>query len=519
MNGTGHWVTGITSYLRVLAMSALLPTWAGVSYAEHQVEGITWMLSQEELGYKISKAGSTEHTVRGGILGDEMGLGKTVQSLALIVNSTAKKTLIVMPLAVKKQWEEAAMKCEVNLFTATPNGGRWLKQRSANSSKPTIHIAHYDKVANKSELCEGENYDRIIIDEAQTIRNAKTKKAKAVLEIKATYKWVLTATPIVNKMDDAVTYLKFIGAPIAASSGKWRDEYEEWVRNLYMARTRDMCEAPAGLTMPPDPIKEIRHLEFTNPEEEKVYMSIRSGLEDQWRRARASSGKSQMLQEFSILLRLRQISVNPQIYIKARQKEEGGWVGPEFHSVSRKFDEIASLLRDSHEAGVSNRWIIFCQFHEEMEMMASFLKAFPFVGSVLQYHGGMSMKDRDAAINESHVISGSGKQDVFLIQLQAGGTGLNLQHYDRVIFVSPWWTAALLDQALGRAVRIGQKNVVKVYWLRLKIEDEKAFNIDTFIMNKADSKRNLGQQFLGYSLGRISSESSDDSEESEPLEE
>jgi len=460
------------------------------------------MLNQEEKGYTVLSQ-DKEHCVRGGILGDEMGLGKTVQALALIVNSSnAKKTLIVMPLAVKKQWEDAAMRCDVNLFTPTQWGSRWLQQKATNSSKPTIHIAHYDKIANKPDLCEGENYDRIIIDEAQTIRNAKTKKAKAVLDIKATYKWILTATPIVNKMDDAVTYLKFIGFPIAASSGKWRDEYESWVRNTYMARTLNMCEAPAGLTMPPEPIKEMRHLDFTSPEEEKIYSSIHSGIENQWRQAQAMSGKSYMLAMFSILLRLRQISVNPQIYIKARQKEPFGWAGPVFNQVSRKFDEIAALLRESDEFGTANRWIIFCQFHEEMEMLNDFLKAFSFVGKVLQYHGGMSMKERNAAIAESHIVT-EGKQDVILIQLQAGGTGLNLQHYDRVIFVSPWWTAALVDQAMGRAVRIGQKNVVKVYWLKLKTELEDTFNIDSFIMNKADSKRDLGQKFLGFSVGRV----------------
>ena len=519
-----------------MSANSLVPVWPGVSYAAHQQEGIRWMLNQEK-GYTIEH-NSKHHVVRGGILGDEMGLGKTVQALALIVNSVAKKTLIVMPLAVKKQWEDAARRCDVNLFTPTPYGSRWLQQNATNSSKPIVHIVHYDKIANKPELCEGENYDRIIIDEAQTIRNAKTKKAKAVLDIKAAYKWVLTATPIVNQMDDAVTYLKFIGFPIAQSSGKWRDEYEEWVRNTYMARTLDMCEAPAGLTMPPEPIKEVRHLEFTSPEEEKVYTSIHAGIENQYRQAQAMSGKSYMLAMFSIILRLRQISVNPQIYIKARQKEPFGWAGPEFHQVSRKFDEIASLLRESHEGNIANRWIIFCQFHEEMDMLNAYLKAFPFVGSVLQYHGGMSMKERDAAIAESHNATGAAtdttdttgatgaarqdlggkaseeclssfaRQDVFLIQLQAGGTGLNLQHYDRVIFVSPWWTAALVDQALGRAVRIGQKNVVKVYWLKLKTELEDTFNIDSFIMDKADSKRDLGQKFLGFSIGRASAEES-----------
>ena len=489
---------------------SLLPTWPGVSYAEHQAEGILWMLKQEAVGYTVVFDGQT-HTMRGGILGDEMGLGKTVQALALIVNSGAKKSLIISPLAVKKQWEDAAMRCDVNLFTPTPFGSKWVSRRTASrDGLPIIHIAHYDKVANKSDLCAGESYDRIVIDEAQTIRNAKTKKAQSVLNIPAMYRWVLTATPVVNKMDDAVTYLKFIGFP-TGSSGKWRDNYESWVRNTYLARTLGMCEAPAGLTMPPEPIKEVMYLNFTNDDEEKIYTSIYEDLETQWRQAKALKGQTYNLAMFSILLRLRQISVNPQIYIKARQKEPFGWAGPQFQCVSRKFDEISILLRESHEAGVSNRWIIFCQFHEEMEMLGSFLKAFPFIGSVLQYHGGMSMKERDAAIDASKVCSTDAKQDVFLIQLQAGGTGLNLQHYDRVIFVSPWWTAALLDQALGRAVRIGQKNVVKVYWLRLKTED--TFNIDDFIIKKADEKRDLGRTFLSWSCGNEESEDGDSQEE------
>jgi len=109
------------------------------------------------------------------------------------------------------------------------------------------------------------------------------------------------------------------------------------------------------------------------------------------------------------------------------------------------------------------------------------------------------MGERDQVIAESKIVSADQKQDVFLIQLQAGGTGLNLQHYDRIVFISPWWTAALLNQAIGRAVRIGQKNVVKIYWLKLKEEGD-AFNIDSFITQKADTKRNLGKTFLGWSV-------------------
>jgi SNF2 family DNA or RNA helicase len=122
---------------------------------------------------------------------------------------------------------------------------------------------------------------------------------------------------------------------------------------------------------------------------------------------------------------------------------------------------------------------------------------FDFIGKVREYHGGMSMDERNAAIEGSRTFT-EGKQDVLLIQLHAGGTGLNLQHYDRVVFTSPWWTAALLDQALGRALRIGQKNVVQVYWLRL--QSESIFNIDEFVLEKSETKRELANTFHTWSI-------------------
>jgi SNF2 family DNA or RNA helicase len=90
---------------------------------------------------------------------------------------------------------------------------------------------------------------------------------------------------------------------------------------------------------------------------------------------------------------------------------------------------------------------------------------------------------------------------VLLIQLHAGGTGLNLQHYDRIVFTSPWWTSALLEQAMGRAIRIGQKEVVKVYWLKLKAEENR-FSIDEFMMKKADMKKNMAETFLSWSYNK-----------------
>jgi len=477
-------------YVTPIRAMSLKPTWPGVSYARHQMEGINWMLKQEALGYAVP---GEDYVVRGGILGDEMGLGKTIQSLALIVNSKAKNTLIITPLAVRKQWEEAASKCNVNLFTAEKTG--FVRQGKTFALGNSIYIGHYDKVVSTLELFKTIQWSRIILDEAHRMRNTKTSTGLNILALKATYKWALTATPIVNSFNDVVAYLKFIG--FKGLGPGWSPIYKDWIPHIYLARTLDEGEAPAGLTMPPDANSETLHLDFTNKEEEEVYNGILNNLEAKWRSAQALNGRDYQLQKFAMLLRLRQVSVNPQIYIRARQKEMFGWTGPEFMVPSRKFDEISNLTRHSFDCGEANRWIIFCQFHDEMTLLSEFLGRLPQIGSVLQYHGGMNMKEREAAIEASKVISKEGKQDVFLIQLQAGGTGLNLQHYNRIIFTSPWWTSALLEQAKGRAIRIGQKEAVKVYWLKLKAEDDR-WSIDDFMMDKADTKKAMADNFLSW---------------------
>ena len=108
------------------------------------------------------------------------------------------------------------------------------------------------------------------------------------------------------------------------------------------------------------------------------------------------------------------------------------------------------------------------------------------------------MKQREATLNDSKLPTEKGKQDVFLIQLKAGSTGINLQHYDRIIFISPWWTPSEMEQAKARAVRIGQNKVVKVYLLHLRTED--VFNIDKCMMEKVFKKKTLADDFESWSV-------------------
>ena len=121
----------------------------------------------------------------------------------------------------------------------------------------------------------------------------------------------------------------------------------------------------------------------------------------------------------------------------------------------------------------------------------------PLVREVSLYHGGMSPKDKEQALETSKEMLVGNQQEVLLVQLQSGGVGLNLQHCDRIVFMGPWWTAALMDQAVGRAVRIGQEKRVEVHHLRLK--EEAVMNIDRFMIEKVEAKRTLCDWFLSKS--------------------
>jgi SNF2 family DNA or RNA helicase len=122
-----------------------------------------------------------------------------------------------------------------------------------------------------------------------------------------------------------------------------------------------------------------------------------------------------------------------------------------------------------------------------MEILGDYLSKSPTVGLLQMYHGGMTDKEKDDVLEKTQTKDE--KHQILLIQLQSGGVGLNLQHFTKVVFMSPWWTAALMDQAIGRAVRIGQGEIVEVTLLVLK--EEETMNIDRMMLEKAEEKGDM----------------------------
>ena len=462
------------------AEKPLRPLWAPFTYFPHQETGIRWMLDKELVGTPIE-----EKTIRGGCQCDDMGLGKTIQMISTMVNHVLPATLLLAPVAMLETWTDACQHAGLAVYHLTDCEWTYVPSpypipTTFIKRKPTVYLTNYEKLYRLHTPFTRE-WDRIVLDEAHKIRNAAGDVARVCRGIKAPIRWALTGTPLVNSLRDVTSLLAFLGVPHAPNFS-WKRSYMDLLPQLMIHRSLESLK----LQGPPRPEIHSLLLPFTTIEEEQFYHTIQGGQCDPM---------DKMDHAFLMLLRLRQLSVHPQVYI-ASKRRKGPYPRPDWTAPSTKFTAIKEIMkqakRDQQDNGPKghsdpHKFIIFCQFHDEMTLLHQFLTEQALVKEdhILMYHGGMNYAERAACLKRSRETT---ETTVLLLQLQAGGVGLNLQEYDRIIFVSPYWTSALMDQAVARAVRMGQKKVVHVYHLAL-ITEKEGINIDVMVNEKADGKR------------------------------
>lgn len=464
--------------------------WNGFSYFEHQVTGVKWMLEKEQNGTMVSDRNNGHVLVRGGFQCDDMGLGKTIQMAGVMVNNPVKKTVLLAPLAMLDTWSAICKKIGMLVYEVDPKDNRrWTVQnpkagipRHFMKCRAEVYITNYEKLYNVPELFRG-SWDRVVLDEAHKIRNADGIVSIYARKLKAPLRWALTGTPLVNSLKDVVSLLAFLGVPTSARH-IWEPRYKTMLPQILIHRSLDSLRS---IIKDAPPVPEIHHvsLPFTTEEEEEFYHGVQCTSESMT--AKYGGERLSSTQAFLMLLRLRQISVHPQVYINSKRREHISYARPDWSAPSTKLDAVKNII-GSETDGMVHKYIIFCQFNDEMSLIREYLLEEDLVKDehILMYHGGLNQEERKIVLETSKA---STETTVMLIQLQAGGVGLNLQEYDRVIFVSPWWTSALMDQAIARAVRMGQTKVVHVYHLHLKAEQENTINIDTIVNEKAEQKR------------------------------
>ena len=455
------------------------PLFNGFEFKEHQVVGVNWMLQREECEYP------------GGLLCDEMGLGKTYQMLGTIKNSNVEETLLLCPKAVIRQWCVAAEKCGFNVFEV--QGGEWTQVTPKNIDGPLLRITNYDKVPGNKSLFKGIR-GRLVLDEAHRIRNPSSECYKAVSAIKRKITWVITATPLVNTIKDIRALLSLCGYDYVKLSNI---EYRHSVIGEACIH-RSMEEMRHVLPDLPDAATMIEEkLDFDSEEEAEFYRGVQGSIVKKFKMLE----KDQSNEMFVLIMKLRQLSLHPQVYINARKREWAGYIRDDFDAPSTKFTALRKKIEAEPKA---TKWIVFCQFHDEMDMLMDYLNKSNSIGVIQMYHGGMTDKEKEDVLDKTLEPNEYGCHEILLLQLQSGGVGLNLQHFSKIVFMSPWWTSALMDQAIGRAVRIGQKDKVEVIMLILK--EEETLNIDSMMLEKADDKRGQLQMLFSYASKGISQE-------------
>ncbi|CCQ10564.1 putative protein with helicase domain [Pseudoalteromonas luteoviolacea B = ATCC 29581] len=393
----------------------------------------------------------------GGILADDMGLGKTLQVIAYFISQhnvlTAKPSLIVCPTSLVGNWQSEFARFAPHLSLLTIHGSareKWFaeigKARFILTTYPLLKrdLAHYKAL----------DFDSIVLDEAQYIKNESAQVSKCVKQLTAGFKLCLSGTPIENNLLELKSLLDFVMPDVLGTKQQFKQYFQLPIeRDNDRERALELKQLLAPFILrrtKADVVKElpsktelVKELEFL-PTQASLYQTVVSSLEqkllDLFREQGVERSKLAFL---DALLKLRQICCHPSL------------VAPDLAANSAKFEWLGHHLPIMLTEG--RKVIIFSQFTTVLDLIATQLKRQNIEFSMLT---GQT-RHRDKAIS----MFTNGECDVFLISLKAGGTGLNLTQADTVIHFDPWWNPAVEAQATDRAYRIGQEKPVFVYKL------------------------------------------------------
>ena len=344
----------------------------------------------------------------GGLLCDEMGVGKTLQIISMMIAHPLKMTLIVCPASLVNQW-----KTEIHKFTKSITILEKKELGIYNDYLNNVYITSYSSINHYShinDIC----YDRIICDEAHYFRNSKSKTYNNLNSIQSKYRWCLTGTPIQNYKSDMVTLFKFI-----RHYGKLTTLIEKHI----LRRTLN----DVNIILPS--IKYSTHIILIN--DKKLYNLIEH---------------NSYMFHLEKILRLKQACVIPSSTVKSIESKYK--ITTNITSNIIKLNTIIESIITNNE----DKLIIFSYFRNEIQYLYSKLKSQFNVG----YIDGTISKE------EKNKIVSSRDYNILIIQINAGGTGLNLQHYNNIYFTSPQWNPSLEQQAIARVYRIGQTKEVSV---------------------------------------------------------
>jgi superfamily II DNA or RNA helicase len=424
----------------------------------YQKQGVAWLRFLRDHGF-------------GGILADEMGLGKTLQTLALFHSLRAVDGaqrpesggriphLVVCPTSLVFNWVAEAAKFTQTLKVLALQGPE-RHELFGRIPDSDLVVTSYALIRRDAEQYRGLEFDTVVLDEAQHIKNRQTQNAQAVKSVRCRHRLVLTGTPLENSVLDLWSIFDFLMPGYLGAAQDFRERYE-----LPITRERNVeAQARLGRRLRPfllrrlkrevaadlpAKLEQVSFCELT-PDQRSVYQQVIEASRKEVLEAVGAQGlaRSRMV-VLNALLRLRQICCDLRL-LKLDQAQ----IDPA--AASGKVELFSELLEEILDGG--HRVLVFSQF---VSMLALLKERLTAEGVAFCYLDG-STTDRAAVVQRFQQDAGV---PVFLISLKAGGVGLNLTGADTVVHFDPWWNPAVEDQATDRAHRLGQTRVVTSYKL------------------------------------------------------
>lgn len=466
----------------------------------YQERGLAWLAAMSRMGC-------------GAILADDMGLGKTVQVLALLVHEreTAEAaaeppgpTLLVCPMSVVGNWQREAERFAPDLRVWVHHGAgrRAGAELDETVAAADLVVTTYALLARDAEELGRQHWARVVLDEAQHIKNAGTRQARAARSLRARHRLALTGTPVENRLEELRSIMDFAMPKVLGSPQSFRARFA-----VPIERERDQ-NAISRLRWLTQPFV-LRRVK-TDPTvisdlPEKFEMTVRSNLtveqaalyqavvDDMLAKIKDAKGMARKGAVLGALTRLKQVCNHPAHFLA-----DGSSV---LHRGAHRSGKLA-LVEDVLEAVLADgeKALLFTQFREFGELVAPYLVE-RFGAEIPFLHGGVPKKKRDAMVTRFQAPDGP---PLMLLSLKAGGTGLNLTAANHVVHLDRWWNPAVENQATDRAFRIGQRRDVQVR--KLVCVDTIEERIDEMI----NGKRQLADLAVGAGENWITELSTDE---------
>ena len=429
----------------------------------YQLRGLTWLATLARLGL-------------GAVLADDMGLGKTVQTLALLVLEQSKPapsqqshrsggencTLLICPMSLVGNWQREAARFAPGLRVHVHHGphrrdGDLLRAvRSMDLVITTYAIAQRDV-----ELLRQVPWARLVVDEAQNVKNRGSMASRAIRALPARHRIALTGTPVENRLADLHAVLDVANPGLFGTAEAFKERYSvpierhgnERAADELRRRTRPLLlrrlkTDPTIISDLPDKV-EMTVLCNLTVEQAALYRAVVADLMNRLEPI-SSQGRGGIVRKGLVLAslsKLKQICNHPAQFLK-----DGSRIGGR----SGKLDRLEETLAVAIDEG--DRALCFTQFAGFGALLQPYLAA-RLGREVLFLHGGLARGERERLVAR---FQADGGPPVFLLSLKAGGAGLNLTAANQVIHLDRWWNPAVEEQATDRAFRIGQRRNVQV---------------------------------------------------------